>query len=87
MEGYVYLTEKDLLRIARYLKLTPGGVRDQVCVSNQASAAIAKASRVAMPFSGSRRLRDTSGESRAMPFVDALEKAESMKTAYPGIYG
>ena len=36
MEGYVYLTEKDLLGIARYLKLTLGGVRDQVCVSNQA---------------------------------------------------
>lgn len=117
-EGYVYLTEKDLLRIAKYLKLAPIEFETKYVYRTKHLLRLRKPRGSQCHFlkDGGCGIHPVNPvQCRLYPFWpelvekpsvwrkegkrcpgigkgdliqigDALEKAEGMKTAYPGIY-
>jgi uncharacterized protein len=118
VEGYVYITERDLKRIAKYLKMTaaefethyvyrtkhllrlrkPRGsqchfLRERGCSIHPVNPVQCRLfpfwpELVGQPREWKKTAKNCPGigKGELIQIGDALERAEEMKTAYPGIY-
>ena len=89
-KGFVYLTEDDIARAARFLDMTGRGIRKTLHLPNQESAPPAHTARRAMPVSARGWLLDSSRQADAVPHLSVLagvggKRAASGARPRPGV--